>query len=72
MCDAFHSYSFRIDAFALNDNDSLGRLEPPATTALGRDRPGMPVIDGEKWACSSCIKGHRVSGCTHAGMPPID
>ncbi|KAF2853317.1 hypothetical protein T440DRAFT_324613 [Plenodomus tracheiphilus IPT5] len=25
----------------------------------------MPVIDGEKWACSSCIKGHRVSGCTH-------
>ncbi|KAL5115832.1 transcriptional activator haa1 [Pleosporales sp. CAS-2024a] len=26
----------------------------------------MPVIDGEKWACSSCIKGHRVSGCNHA------
>ncbi|KAJ4371436.1 transcriptional activator haa1 [Neocucurbitaria cava] len=25
----------------------------------------MPVIDGAKWACSSCIKGHRVSGCTH-------
>ncbi|KAF2193373.1 hypothetical protein K469DRAFT_712122 [Zopfia rhizophila CBS 207.26] len=25
----------------------------------------MPVINGEKWACSSCIKGHRVSGCTH-------
>ncbi|KAF1911099.1 hypothetical protein BDU57DRAFT_524815 [Ampelomyces quisqualis] len=25
----------------------------------------MPVIDGEKWACSSCIKGHRVSGCNH-------
>jgi hypothetical protein len=25
----------------------------------------MPVIDGEKWACASCIKGHRVSGCTH-------
>ncbi|KAH8730674.1 hypothetical protein GQ44DRAFT_606025 [Phaeosphaeriaceae sp. PMI808] len=25
----------------------------------------MPVIDGEKWACSSCIKGHRVSGCIH-------
>jgi hypothetical protein len=27
----------------------------------------MPVIDGEKWACNSCIKGHRVSGCTHIG-----
>ncbi|KAF1997369.1 hypothetical protein P154DRAFT_441394 [Amniculicola lignicola CBS 123094] len=26
----------------------------------------MPVIDGEKWACSSCIKGHRVSGCLHS------
>lgn len=25
----------------------------------------MPVINGEKWACSSCIKGHRVSGCIH-------
>ncbi|ORY03845.1 hypothetical protein BCR34DRAFT_492059 [Clohesyomyces aquaticus] len=25
----------------------------------------MPLINGEKWACSSCIKGHRVSGCTH-------
>ncbi|KAK3114346.1 hypothetical protein LTR53_007433 [Teratosphaeriaceae sp. CCFEE 6253] len=22
--------------------------------------------DGTKWACSSCLKGHRVSGCTHA------
>lgn len=25
----------------------------------------MPLIDGEKFACQSCIKGHRVSGCTH-------
>ncbi|KAF2267515.1 hypothetical protein CC78DRAFT_59685 [Lojkania enalia] len=25
----------------------------------------MPVIGGEKYACMSCIKGHRVSGCTH-------
>ncbi|KAF2276691.1 uncharacterized protein EI97DRAFT_490101 [Westerdykella ornata] len=25
----------------------------------------MPVINGEKWACQSCVKGHRVSGCTH-------
>lgn len=21
--------------------------------------------DGTKWACASCLKGHRVSGCTH-------
>ncbi|KAF1823591.1 copper-fist-domain-containing protein, partial [Dissoconium aciculare CBS 342.82] len=21
--------------------------------------------DGSKWACSSCLKGHRVSGCNH-------
>ncbi|EMC99492.1 hypothetical protein BAUCODRAFT_144905 [Baudoinia panamericana UAMH 10762] len=21
--------------------------------------------DGSKWACQSCLKGHRVSGCTH-------
>ncbi|KAH7135505.1 hypothetical protein B0J11DRAFT_161304 [Dendryphion nanum] len=25
----------------------------------------MPVIEGEKYACISCIKGHRVSGCLH-------
>ncbi|KAF2116270.1 hypothetical protein BDV96DRAFT_573680 [Lophiotrema nucula] len=25
----------------------------------------MPLIKGEKYACSSCIKGHRVSGCNH-------
>ncbi|KAF2690027.1 hypothetical protein K458DRAFT_98004 [Lentithecium fluviatile CBS 122367] len=25
----------------------------------------MPLIDGEKFACTSCIKGHRVSGCNH-------
>lgn len=27
----------------------------------------MPIINGGKWACTSCIKGHRVSGCTHQG-----
>lgn len=26
----------------------------------------MPLIDGEKYACLSCIKGHRVSGCSHS------
>jgi Copper fist DNA binding domain len=26
------------------------------------------IIDGEKWACDSCVKGHRVSNCNHAGM----
>lgn len=25
------------------------------------------IIDGEKWACESCVRGHRVSNCTHAG-----
>ncbi|KAJ4295372.1 transcriptional activator haa1 [Kalmusia sp. IMI 367209] len=25
----------------------------------------MPIIDGEKYACQSCVKGHRVSGCNH-------
>ncbi|KAF1977315.1 hypothetical protein BU23DRAFT_452671 [Bimuria novae-zelandiae CBS 107.79] len=25
----------------------------------------MPIIEGEKFACQSCIKGHRVSGCNH-------
>ncbi|PNS14172.1 Metal-binding regulatory protein cuf1 [Sphaceloma murrayae] len=25
--------------------------------------------DGTKWACQSCLKGHRVSGCTHTDRP---
>lgn len=24
------------------------------------------IVDGQKWACQSCIRGHRVSNCTHA------
>ncbi|KAH8705006.1 copper fist DNA binding domain protein [Talaromyces proteolyticus] len=23
------------------------------------------LIDGEKWACEACVRGHRVSGCNH-------
>lgn len=25
------------------------------------------LIDGEKWACEACVRGHRVSNCQHAG-----
>ena len=28
----------------------------------------MIVKDGEKFACDACIRGHRVSSCTHKGM----
>lgn len=27
------------------------------------------IIDGEKWACESCVRGHRVSNCQHADRP---
>lgn len=30
--------------------------------------PDMISIDGQKWACDTCIKGHRVNGCNHQGM----
>jgi hypothetical protein len=26
------------------------------------------IIDGEKWACEACVRGHRVSNCQHSGM----
>ena len=26
------------------------------------------LIDGEKWACDACVRGHRVSSCTHSGI----
>ncbi|KAJ5761136.1 hypothetical protein N7520_008292 [Penicillium odoratum] len=30
------------------------------------------LIDGQKWACEACIRGHRVSSCKHHGtLPPI-
>lgn len=27
------------------------------------------LIDGEKWACDACIRGHRVSSCQHTDRP---
>lgn len=31
----------------------------------------MVLIDGEKWACEACIKGHRMSSCRHNDRPLI-
>ncbi|KAJ6090450.1 hypothetical protein N7486_009265 [Penicillium sp. IBT 16267x] len=28
------------------------------------------LIDGQKWACEACIRGHRVSSCKHHGIVP--
>lgn len=52
-------------------SESLDR-RPLAGPALSPS--GMVVKeDGTKWACQSCLKGHRVSGCTHTGKwPPLD
>ena len=27
------------------------------------------LIDGEKWACEACVRGHRVSNCNHFERP---
>ncbi|KAK3945659.1 hypothetical protein QBC46DRAFT_249282 [Diplogelasinospora grovesii] len=27
------------------------------------------IIDGEKWACEACVRGHRVSNCQHHDRP---
>ncbi|KAL9009719.1 MAG: hypothetical protein Q9173_005278 [Seirophora scorigena] len=27
------------------------------------------LIDGEKWACEACVRGHRVSNCQHSERP---
>ncbi|CAK7208881.1 transcriptional activator haa1 [Sporothrix bragantina] len=27
------------------------------------------LIDGEKWACEACVRGHRVSNCQHFDRP---
>lgn len=29
------------------------------------------LIDGKRYACEACIRGHRVSSCTHTGEPQI-
>ncbi|KAL9060580.1 MAG: hypothetical protein Q9162_000531 [Coniocarpon cinnabarinum] len=28
--------------------------------------------DGEKWACEACLKGHRVTSCSHKGLCDAD
>lgn len=28
------------------------------------------LVDGQKWACEACIRGHRVSSCKHHGILP--
>ena len=38
----------------------------PLGPRLGPSFEGM-LINGEKFACESCVKGHRVSNCTHSG-----
>ncbi|KAI9318142.1 copper fist DNA binding domain-containing protein, partial [Dichotomocladium elegans] len=32
----------------------------------------MPFINGVKFACNSCIKGHRSSHCSHVERPLIE
>ncbi|KAL2266054.1 hypothetical protein VTJ83DRAFT_5406 [Remersonia thermophila] len=27
------------------------------------------IINGEKWACEACVRGHRVSNCQHSDRP---
>ncbi|RAH69248.1 putative Cu-dependent DNA-binding protein, partial [Aspergillus aculeatinus CBS 121060] len=29
------------------------------------------LIDGEKWACEACVRGHRVTTCKHHDRPLI-
>lgn len=26
------------------------------------------IIDGQKWSCDACVRGHRVTTCKHHGM----
>lgn len=30
------------------------------------------IIDGEKYACEACVRGHRVSNCQHSGKSFLD
>ncbi|KAJ1912791.1 copper-binding transcription factor [Tieghemiomyces parasiticus] len=32
----------------------------------------MPIIDGKKFACEKCIKGHRATNCTHTDRELIE
>lgn len=27
------------------------------------------IIDGQKWSCETCIKGHRATSCKHTNRP---
>ena len=29
------------------------------------------LINDEKYACDACVRGHRVSSCSHSGMVSV-
>lgn len=44
--------------------------KPCRCTACCANRPDhllTMIIDGEKFACEACVRGHRVSNCQHSG-----
>lgn len=41
---------------------------PHGRTAAGCLLANTMLINGEKWACEACVRGHRVSNCQHNGQ----
>lgn len=66
--------SYRKKTWALDpinglENEKVYKLTRPATGPFISFYRGM-LIDGQKWACEACIRGHRVSSCKHHGTVP--
>ena len=59
---------------------SLRLASPPPQSGIShikaapklRPNPQKMLINGEKYACEACVRGHRVSTCQHTGKRPKD
>ena len=64
----FHSCLYPIaGGCLLSAPTSASRLRRLAISAHPIHQASVMLIDGEKYACDACVRGHRVSNCQHLG-----
>lgn len=61
---ASHPMSFSILSPSAGRGKELVRASTPRRSSQG-DMPADSAATGVKYACASCIRGHRTSSCTH-------
>lgn len=65
----FHPKAFFYFLHPIASSRLLLLSHPSAFASARRCQlhPFTMIIDGEKYACEACVRGHRVSNCQHSG-----